>query len=169
MKYYENAIHHAVFDTNDPNVVRHHKWSFAVGCLVSNSESASAHFEHNIDEHNETYTAHHAIGIDFYKDPNFLHQYTNEPVRLTIGEKVYVKVYVEKPDWNSKMRLHTCYTKPPGTQSTNLEHVLIRDGLVLCIHYYYKLFTNHSYFDTALWSDLRVNLILKVRVYIKSY
>ncbi|XP_052791522.1 CUB and zona pellucida-like domain-containing protein 1 [Mya arenaria] len=64
----------------------------------------------------------------FYKDANFREIISGNPLHAHVGDQVYAKVYTTVPDWNIKLRLHTCYIKPPQTSDSSMDFFLIKDG-----------------------------------------
>lgn len=123
---YSNVLYYATVDPNDPSLIRKHIWTFKLACYVSSGETASYHLSHEVDIHSKNITAHHDISLAFYKDQNFVHRIQGDPLRVPVGDNIYVKVSTSSPDWDTKMRLHTCFTRSSDRRAA--EHVLIRDG-----------------------------------------
>lgn len=117
---------YATFDPQDPSILMQHIWTFKLACYVSTGETISSHLSHEVDIHSKNITAHHDIALTFYKDQNFLQRIQGNPLRITVGDDVYVKVSTSIPDWNTKLRLHTCYAR--STDAAATEHLLISDG-----------------------------------------
>ncbi|XP_053407677.1 uncharacterized protein LOC128559582 isoform X2 [Mercenaria mercenaria] len=123
---FRNVLFYATFDPFDPTIVRQHYWTYNIACYVSRGEETSSHLHHQVESHSTNITAQHDLTLTFFKDRNFLHQVPDNPLRVTVGDNIYVRVSTSVPDWNTKMRLHTCSTR--FSDSTVAEHVLIRDG-----------------------------------------
>ena len=78
-----------------------------------------------------TGSSHFAVNMSFYSDPNFMNQIYGNPLHVSVGDKVYVKVFTTTPDWTVKMRVHTCYTKPSQYAADYMKFYLVRNGLVI--------------------------------------
>ncbi|XP_053376834.1 neurogenic locus notch homolog protein 1-like [Mercenaria mercenaria] len=124
---YENELFYAIYDSIHPFIIRQHKWTYGVECDISRNEATSSHVHHNVETHHSAISGHYSINMTFFKDPEYMNQLPGNPIQTSVGDDVYVKVFTTATDWNIKMRLHTCYTKPKET-TTNMTYNIIRDG-----------------------------------------
>jgi len=69
-----------------------------------------------------------AVNLTFYSDPNFMHELPGSPLHVPVGQEVYVSVFTTMMDWNTKMRVHTCYAKPSQDAPDHLKYYLIKYG-----------------------------------------
>lgn len=129
---YGNVLYYAIYDPINPFIIRQHKWTFTVECDVSKNEVTSSHVYHEIASENAKVSGHFLINMTFYKDPNFQIQMSGNPIHSNIGDEIYVKVFTNEPDWTTKMRLHTCFTKPNGAADDSMTYFIIKDGYVSC-------------------------------------
>ncbi|XP_060607114.1 deleted in malignant brain tumors 1 protein-like [Ruditapes philippinarum] len=128
---YSNELVYAERDPNYQFIIRHYNWTVGIECDVDRNESSSAHIHHD-NNHlalpEVTGSSHFSVNMSFYSDPNFMRQIYGNPLRVSVGDKVYVKVYTTTPDWSVKMRVHTCYTKPSQNAGDYMKFFLIRNG-----------------------------------------
>lgn len=68
------------------------------------------------------------VNVSFYLDPNYINQVSGSPLHASVGEHVYVKVFTTTNDWNAKMRVHSCYTKPSLNAPDHTKYYLIQNG-----------------------------------------
>ena len=128
VQIYSNNLFYAIYDINNPFVIRQYKWTYNFECDVNRNEVASSHVHHDIDAHNSVVSVHHKIDMTFYKDPNFMDQVSGNPIHVQVGDDVYVKVFTTETDWTVKMRLHTCFTKPFENSDENEKYYVIKNG-----------------------------------------
>ena len=97
---------------------------------MSRNEGASNHFNHGGSQQNHVThingTGQHSVNLQFYTDSSFIHQ--KPSFGSKVGDKVYVKAYTDIRNYDIKMRLDDCYTKPSMHSSDNFRFYLIRDG-----------------------------------------
>ncbi|XP_045164170.2 zona pellucida sperm-binding protein 2-like [Mercenaria mercenaria] len=124
---YENELFYAISDPIHPFIIRQYKWKYGVECDISRNEATSSHVHHNVESHHSVVSGHYSINLTFFKDPSFMNQLPGNPVQTNVGDDVYVKVFTTATDWNIKMRLHTCYTKPTEA-AANMVYYIIKDG-----------------------------------------
>lgn len=128
---YSNELVYAERDPRYQFIIRNYNWTVGVECDVQRNETSSGHLHHdnqNLMEPHVTGSSHFSVNMSFYTDPNFLHQISGNPLHVTVGEKVYAKVYTTTPDWSVKMRAHTCYAKPSQYSPDHMKFYLIQNG-----------------------------------------
>ncbi|XP_053406217.1 mucin-3A-like [Mercenaria mercenaria] len=125
---YDNDLFYAIYDPNNPFIIRQYKWTYSMECDVSRNEVTSSHVHHDIEAHHSAVSSHYAISMTFFKDSNFMNQLPGNPIHVSVGDEVYVKVFTTVPDWSVKMRLHTCFTKPNDESSESTKYYVIKDG-----------------------------------------
>ncbi|XP_060570797.1 deleted in malignant brain tumors 1 protein-like [Ruditapes philippinarum] len=128
MNIYKNNLFYIVFDPIRPYVVLKHEWTFIVECDVNANEVTSSHVEHIPEVHNASFTSYYQLSMTYFSDVNFLHRISGNPLKVVLGENVFVKVYTTLPDWDTKMILDTCYTRPSGTNTSAMDVTLIKQG-----------------------------------------
>ncbi|XP_053391820.1 zona pellucida sperm-binding protein 2-like [Mercenaria mercenaria] len=124
---YENNLFYAIYDPIQPFIIRQHKWTYGVECDVSRNEATSSHVHHDVDAIHSAVSSHYEINMTFFKDPGFMNELPGNPLHTNVGDDVYVKVFTLATDWNIKMRLHTCYTKPTEV-AADMTYYIIADG-----------------------------------------
>ncbi|XP_045179865.2 CUB and zona pellucida-like domain-containing protein 1 [Mercenaria mercenaria] len=129
---YHNELIYAEHDPRYPFIIRHYNWTAGIECDVNRNSSLTGHIHYdNIDHSKEpqiTGGSHYTTNMSFYIDPNFVHGVPGNPLHLSVGERLFVKVYTDGTDWTIKMRVHTCYTKPAITSSDQMKFYLIKNG-----------------------------------------
>lgn len=128
VQIYTNELYYAIYDANNPFIIRQYKWKYSLECDVSRNEVTSEHVHHDIDTHHSVVSGHHKIDMTFFKDPNFMHQLSGNPIHVQVGDDVYVKVFTPEADWSVKMRLHTCFTKPSQDSDESKNYYVIKNG-----------------------------------------
>ena len=53
------------------------------------------------------------------------------PLNVTAGTQVFVKVFTTDANWSEKMVVHDCYSEPASSSPTIRRYNLIRNGYVL--------------------------------------
>ncbi|KAL4221648.1 Deleted in malignant brain tumors 1 [Mactra antiquata] len=127
---YSNQLVYAEHDPTHPFIIRNYNWTIGVECDVETNENSTGHLHlnyHQVTHHQVSGESHFSVNMLFYSDPNFQHK-LRYPLSITVGENVYVKVFTNASDWDIRMRVHTCYTKPSQGASDNLKLYLIRNG-----------------------------------------
>jgi hypothetical protein len=128
---YTNVLVYAIHDPLHPFIVREYPWRVDVECDMSRVESVQNHFNQhgNIGgEHHVTVASHFDIQMSFYNDSSFRFEKRGNPLYADVGENVFVKVYVDTDDWNIKLRLDSCYTKPTPGAADSLMYYIIQNG-----------------------------------------
>ena len=123
---------YAIHDQNNPFLIRRYNWTVEVECDIGRNQTASGHLHHDFS----TGTSHHVSGISsnysvklsFFQDPNFITPLQGNPINVKVGTKVYVKVYTAASDWDVKMVVHDCYTKPTPGSPDHTKYAIIRNG-----------------------------------------
>ena len=134
---------YAIHDANNPFIIRRYNWTVEVECDVSRNQTATGHLHH--DAHNGTThhvsgTSNYTVQMSFYQDPNFRRPLTGNPFHVTVGTKVYVKVYTTANDWNVKMVVHDCYTKPSPSSPDHTKYAIITNGYDRIFPFVYDLY-----------------------------
>ncbi|KAL4221647.1 Scavenger receptor Cys-rich [Mactra antiquata] len=127
---YSNELIYAEHDPHHPYIIRHYNWTVGVECDVSSNETSSGHIDHNSNHGSYQHVSgesHFSVNMMFYTDPNYQYK-LQYPLSVTVGQEVYVKVFTNATDWNIRMRVHTCYTKPSEHASDNLKYYLLKNG-----------------------------------------
>ena len=70
------------------------------------------------------------VGVKFYMDPDFLVEIPGNPLNVTAGTQVFVKVFTTSSNWSEKMVVHDCYTEPSAASPTVNRYKLIQNGYV---------------------------------------
>ena len=107
----------------------------AIDCVVS---QFGAYTAHKYVQHPHYYStvspqSLHTVGVQFYQDPNFMVEIPGNPLNVTAGTQVYVKVFTTDANWGEKMVVHDCYSEPASGSPTIRRYNLIRNGYVLQI------------------------------------
>ncbi|WAR04173.1 hypothetical protein MAR_019542 [Mya arenaria] len=90
--------------------------------------------------------------MTFYRDSNFLNPIAGNPLQVSIGTDIYIKVFTPAADWSTEMRLKSCYVKPARNSTEHLTSYLIKDGcevdvnthLIWCQHMRLVLYFDDS-------------------------
>ncbi|XP_052803114.1 deleted in malignant brain tumors 1 protein-like [Mya arenaria] len=130
---YKNELVYADRDPQYPFIIRAYNWTVGVECDVSRNGTSLAHIHHDSQNTSGVTVdgaSHYGVNMSFYRDPNFLIPIYGNPLQVPVGTDVYVKVFVSSSDWSTKMRVHSCYTKPSRNSPNNLTYYLIKDGCV---------------------------------------
>ena len=69
-----------------------------------------------------------SVYLKFYNDSNYQHEFRGYPPSYMIGDNVYVKVLTNTHDFDVKMRLSECCTKPSEHAGTIYTYYLIQNG-----------------------------------------
>ena len=125
---YKSNLYYIVFDPLRPYLVLKHEWTFMVECDVNANEITSSHVEHLPEIHNASFSSHYHLSMSYFSDVNFLHRISGNPLMVHLGDNVFVKVFTTLPDWDTKMILDTCYTRPSSVNTTTMDVALIKDG-----------------------------------------
>ena len=88
----------------------------------------------NSNEPQITGGSHYTTNMSFYLDPNFVHGVPGNPLHLSVGVRLFVKVFTSGTDWTIKMRVHTCYTKPAIASTDQMKFYLLKNGYVSIMH-----------------------------------
>ncbi|XP_053387839.1 uncharacterized protein LOC123542581 [Mercenaria mercenaria] len=125
---FSNKLFYVIFDPVIPFLIRRHMWTFAVECDIIRGGTGNSHLHHGIETHHATYVEHYNVTVELYSDQQFQHPINGNIGIVHVGEDVYVKVSTTIPDWNTKMRLHTCFTRPNTNATSEMDVVLINNG-----------------------------------------
>lgn len=129
---YHNELIYAEHDPVYNFIIRHYNWTAGVECDVKRNNSLSGHIHYDKHDYSKepqiTGGSHYVTNMSFYLDPNFVHGVPGNPLHLSVGERLFVKVFTSGTDWTIKMRVHTCYTKPAVTSSDNMKFYLLKNG-----------------------------------------
>ncbi|WAR04116.1 CUZD1-like protein [Mya arenaria] len=82
--------------------------------------------------------------MTFYSDSNFLNTIAGNPLQVTIGTDIYIKVFTPAADWSTEMRLQSCYVKPATNSTAHLTSYLIKDGCEVDVNTHVILVSTHE-------------------------
>ena len=126
---YSNELVYALHDPNYHFITKEYRFRLKTDCYISRNEGSGGQFYHNYvtdSSQHVTNSGHHYVHLAFYSDPQFTH---NKPLYGSkVGDNVYVKAYTDLRNYNIKMRLDECYTKPTRYGSDAYRFYLLRDG-----------------------------------------
>ncbi|XP_045187537.2 deleted in malignant brain tumors 1 protein-like [Mercenaria mercenaria] len=131
IEVYNNELIYAEHDPVYLFIVLHYNWTVGVECDIGQNGTAIGGFPSNATStiaHNVS-SPQYPVSVSFYKDQDFIHEIgKGNPLHAEIGSHVYVKVFTTATDWNIRMRVHTCYTKPTEHAHDHMKYFLIKDG-----------------------------------------
>ncbi|XP_053390258.1 CUB and zona pellucida-like domain-containing protein 1 isoform X1 [Mercenaria mercenaria] len=131
IEVYNNELIYAEHDPVYLFIVLHYNWTVGVQCDIRQNGTAIGGFPSNATStiaHNVS-SPQYPVSVSFYKDQDFIHEIgKGNPLHAQIGSHVYVKVFTTATDWNIRMRVHTCYTKPTEHAHDHMKYFLIKDG-----------------------------------------
>ncbi|KAK3590901.1 hypothetical protein CHS0354_020879, partial [Potamilus streckersoni] len=123
---------YAVRDPQHPFIIRGYNWTVDVECSVMRNGTVSSYISDStpkpFNSHLVQGTSHFSVSMHFYSDPNFLHEIPGNPLHVSVGDDVYVKVYTDAADLGVKMSVHSCYTKPDPYAADSMKYYIIRNG-----------------------------------------
>ncbi|CAG2205111.1 unnamed protein product [Mytilus edulis] len=83
----------------------------------------------NLEQQTISGVGHFVVQLKFFSDSNFQHEFNGFPPSYMVGQNVYVKATTPIHDYNVKMRLSDCYTKPSKSASDSYIYYLIQNGI----------------------------------------
>ncbi|CAG2249166.1 unnamed protein product [Mytilus edulis] len=127
---YTNTIVYALHDPDHRFIIRDYRFKVKVECDMSKREHGVDTIKHNHghEDHTAAGTGHFSIHLNFYSDSNYQNRFNGFPPAYVVGDVVYVKVQTSMHDYDVKMRLSDCYTKPSEHASTVYTYYLIQNG-----------------------------------------
>lgn len=128
---YSNTLIYAVHDPVQHFIVREYRFKITVECDMSKIESGHNNVNNNhgqLEEQTVAGIGHFAVQLKFYGDGRYQNEFNGFPPSYMIGEKVYVKVETPIHDYDVKMRLTDCFTKPTESSSDIYIYYLIKNG-----------------------------------------
>ncbi|CAC5405250.1 unnamed protein product [Mytilus coruscus] len=127
---YTNTLVYALHDPDHRFIIRDYRFKIKVECDMSKRENGGNTIKHNHgqEDHTAAGTGHFSIHLNFYSDSNYQNLFNGFPPSYVVGDVVYVKVQTNMHDYDIKMRLSDCYTKPSEHASTIYTYYLIRNG-----------------------------------------
>ncbi|XP_053384168.1 uncharacterized protein LOC128550082 [Mercenaria mercenaria] len=133
IEVYNNDLIYAEHDPVHLFTVLHYNWTVGVECDIGQNGTAIGGFPSNATSaiaHNVS-SPQYPVSVSFYKDQDFIHETgKGNPLHAEIGSHVYAKVFTTATDWNIRMRVHTCYTKPTDHAHDHMKYFLIKDGYI---------------------------------------
>ncbi|CAG2225442.1 unnamed protein product [Mytilus edulis] len=128
---YTNTLVYAVHDPNQPYIVHEYRFQISVECDMSKRESGENNINNihgNLEQQTISGVGHFVVQLKFFSDSNFQHEFNGFPPSYMVGHNVYVKATTPIHDYNVKMRLSDCYTKPSKSASDSYIYYLIQNG-----------------------------------------
>ncbi|XP_063437302.1 deleted in malignant brain tumors 1 protein-like [Mytilus trossulus] len=128
---YTNTLVYAVHDPNQPYIVHEYRFQVSVECDMSKQESGENNINNihgNLEQQTISGVGHFVVQLKFFSDSNFQHEFNGFPPSYMVGQNVYVKATTPIHDYNVKMRLSDCYTKPSKSASDSYIYYLIKNG-----------------------------------------
>ncbi|VDI36798.1 deleted in malignant brain tumors 1 protein [Mytilus galloprovincialis] len=128
---YTNTLVYAVHDPNQPYIVHEYRFQVSVECDMSKQESGENNINNNhgnLEQQTISGVGHFVVQLKFFSDSNFQHEFSGFPPSYMVGQNVYVKATTPIHDYNVKMRLSDCYTKPSKSASDSYIYYLIQNG-----------------------------------------
>ncbi|VDI14667.1 pancreatic secretory granule membrane major glycoprotein GP2, partial [Mytilus galloprovincialis] len=127
---YTNTLVYALHDPDHRFIIRDYRFKVKVECDMSKREHGVDTIKHNHghEDHTAAGTGHFSIHLNFYSDSNYQNRFNGFPPAYVVGDVVYVKVQTSMHDYDIKMRLSDCYTKPSEHASTIYTYYLIQNG-----------------------------------------
>ncbi|VDI68326.1 Hypothetical predicted protein, partial [Mytilus galloprovincialis] len=128
---YTNTLVYAVHDPNQPYIVHEYRFQISVECDMSKRESGENNINNihgNLEQQTISGVGHFVVQLKFFSDSNFQHEFNGFPPSYMVGHNVYVKATTPIHDYNVKMRLSDCYTKPSKSASDSYIYYLIKNG-----------------------------------------
>jgi len=123
-----------VYSVHDPVhhfIVREYRFKVNVECDMSKTENGHENINQNhgqLDQQTVAGTGHFVVELKFYNDSKYQHEFSGLPPSYMIGDNVYVKVQTHIHDYDVKMRLSDCYTKPMESSADVYLYYLIKNG-----------------------------------------
>ncbi|XP_053385235.1 uncharacterized protein LOC128550354 [Mercenaria mercenaria] len=131
IEVYNNELIYAEHDPVYLFIVLHYNWTVGVECDIRQNGTAIGGFPSNATSaiaYNVS-SPQYPVSVSFYKDQDFIHEIgKGNPLHAEIGSHVYAKVFTTATDWNIRMRVHTCYTKPTEHAHDHMKYFLIKNG-----------------------------------------
>ncbi|XP_053383676.1 oncoprotein-induced transcript 3 protein-like [Mercenaria mercenaria] len=131
MKVYNNELIYAEHDPVYLFIVFSYNWTVGVECDVRQNGTAIGGFPTSVTNSTSQSlgSRQYPVSVSFYNDQDFIREIgKGNPLHAKIGSQVYVKVFTTATDWNIRMRVHTCYTKPTEHAHDHMKYFLIKDG-----------------------------------------
>ncbi|VDI13198.1 pancreatic secretory granule membrane major glycoprotein GP2 [Mytilus galloprovincialis] len=127
---YTNTLVYALHDPDHRFIIRDYRFKVKVECDMSKREHGVDTIKHNHghEDHTAAGTGHFSIHLNFYSDSKYQNRFNGFPPAYVVGDVVYVKVQTSMHDYDVKMRLSDCYTKPSEHASTIYTYYLIQNG-----------------------------------------
>ena len=116
-----------MYSVHDPvhhSIVLEYRFKVNVECDMFMTENG----HNNTNQNHVAGTGHLAVEVKFYSDSKYQHEFSGFPPSYMIGDNVYVKVQTHIHDYDVKMRLSDCYTKPTESSGDIYLYYLIKNG-----------------------------------------
>ncbi|XP_053397567.1 CUB and zona pellucida-like domain-containing protein 1 isoform X2 [Mercenaria mercenaria] len=125
---FTNELIYAEHDPVHPFIIRHYRWTIGVECDVQPNGTVSGSFSHHSTTPQSISASQYPVNVSFYLDPNFTIEISGTPLKAATGTDIYVKVFTTTADWNTVMKVQSCYTIPSPNATENMKFDLIKDG-----------------------------------------
>ena len=133
---YTNTLIYAVHDPIFRFIVREYRFNVKVECDMSKDQGTDITI-HNGDvkgknnEHKAIGTGNFPVELKFFTDAQFQHEISSDALSFMVGDKIYVIAQTNIHDFDVKMSLSECFTKPTKAADDIYRHFLIKNGYVL--------------------------------------
>ena len=113
-------------------IAREYQFMVKVECDISKVEETATNLQSNLqgmqNGHLALGTGHFSVQLKFFTDSQFKHEVNTNEISLMVGDKIYVMAQVNINNFNIKMRLYECYTKPTKDADDIYQYFIIKDG-----------------------------------------
>jgi len=130
---YSNSLIYAVHDPVNHFIVWEYRFKVKVECDMSKNEKignqvSNGHINNTQYSKPAVGSGHFAIQMRFFNDSKYQFELNGNELSYFIGDNIYVKVQTSLHDYDVKMRLSDCYTKPSRQASDRYIYYLVKDG-----------------------------------------
>ncbi|XP_060607118.1 CUB and zona pellucida-like domain-containing protein 1 [Ruditapes philippinarum] len=126
---YNNELIYAEHDPVYTFIIRHYNWTVNVECDVTSDGNGYGYVASGTSSPSPSLSSpQYPVNISYYADPNYMKEVSASPLHVAVGAQVYVKVFTETYDWNARMRVVSCYTKPTYNAPDHTKYYLLENG-----------------------------------------
>ncbi|XP_053400002.1 deleted in malignant brain tumors 1 protein-like isoform X2 [Mercenaria mercenaria] len=125
---FTNELIYAEHDPQHSFIIRHYKWTIGVQCDLLPNRTVSGSFYNQLTTPQSISTSQHQVNVSFFLDPNFTKAISGNPLRAATGTNIYVKVFTTTANWNTVMKVQSCYTMPSPNATADMKFSLIKNG-----------------------------------------
>jgi hypothetical protein len=130
---YSNTLIYAVHDPVNHFIVWEYRFKVKVECDMSKIETignqiSNGHINNTQYSKPAVGSGHFAIQMRFFNDSKYQFELNGNELSYFIGDNIYVKVQTSLHDYDVKMRLSDCYTKPSRQASDRYIYYLVKNG-----------------------------------------